>query len=301
MDRSNEDPTSDNKEQTTENKTGKPKLKVKTEREAGIEEYVSQMNFPVFDYKELLEQPSYLCASVLIASCRRSGKTVIMKDIMSNIHKYYDDCYLFSGSLDAQRKEYDFVDDRNCFDHFDESKLQEIYERQKKHVLQLEAVGKDKYKEGHKCMVILDDFIGDPQVQKSKVFKDFFTFGRHYLISIWCLSQTVVGIPKTMRRNCDIVIVFFLEDYRDREAISEQFLSIGDSRTMMGDRIQRRITSVPYQAVIIKCFKKTQEYEKLVSTYIANPKPKKFKFKTEDSWNKPFKDQRRTIKRMNNF
>lgn len=257
-------------------------LGARTRREQEAETLVSNLDFKRFDPKELLEEPSYLCCTALIAACKRSGKTVILKDLMSHLYKYYDDCYLMSESVWLQPKEYDFVEEYRKIDHFDENLLSQIYERQVRHVQQIEAEGLDKYKVGKKIMIILDDFISDPKVLKSKVFRTIFTNGRHCLISIWCLSQTVNGIPLMTRRNLDLVIIFFLENYRDREAISEQFLSIGDSRTIVGDRIQRSITSVPYQAVVLREFKKTQDYEELVGTYTATTKPKKFKFKTLD-------------------
>lgn len=244
-----------------------------------IEDYVGTLNFQEFDpRKELIDVKNF---SAILFAKRRSGKSVLVRDMMSKIKDWYECVYIFCETIDMQSDLYEFVNKSNRINSFDEKKLKSIWATQQEKIQKLIAIhGEDKKPTFPHIMVIFDDFINDPHVRQSPIFNKYAVMGRHINIAFICLSQCVGGrdgIPKAVRGNMDLIITFMIESLYDRELITTQYLSLNNK--IEGDCILRKITcspDKPYQAIVICNFKKTIDYLEIVKTYNASMKIKDF-------------------------
>ena len=210
-----------------------------------------------------------------ITAKRRTGKSILTKDICSKIKTWYAQVYLFSTTADLQPDLYDFIEPKNRFNGFDEAKLEQLWNQQEKIVMSLK---RNKSKELPHILLIFDDITSDPRVKKSPILNKLFVAGRHLCFAQIILSQTFTGLPPTIRTNVDVAIAFYLDSQVDREAFSKQYLSTKNVR--LGIMIFERITREPYQAIVCLNFKTSQNPEDVIRTYVANPKVYKFMMKS---------------------
>jgi len=243
-----------------------------TNRAKLIDKYVESIEFGEFDM--LKEMNDFKNFSAVLFAKRRSGKSVLVRDMMSKIKDWYETAYIFCETIHAQGELYNFIPKQNQFSTFDERMLKTIYATQEEKIQKLTSIyGESKKPTFPHIIVIFDDFINDPRVREAPIFKKYAVMGRHQNIAFVCLSQCVGGrdgIPKGVRGNLDLIVTFMIESYDDRESIIKQFLSLNNK--MEGDCIMRKITycpDKPYQAMVICNFKKSSNYQEIVKTYNA--------------------------------
>ena len=183
------------------------------------------------------------------------GKTYLLRDLLSHIHKNYDRFYLFSGTARLQH-DYDFFPKDNIYQFFDEQKMNEIWE---------ENYNK-KEKDREKVLVICDDVINDPEFIKSQVLKKSATGARHIGITIIILTQFLYSLKPIIRENLRLIIAFENDNYKERRKFIDEFLSLTNPR--VGSLLYKRITSVPYQTIVVAVYKKDKHK---IFKYIAKP------------------------------
>lgn len=189
-----------------------------------------------------------------------SGKTVLLKDILSRIHKNYDKIHLMSRTARLQ-KAYDFFPRSLITDDYDEELMTDIWNTQVKN-----------HKEGkpvENVLVILDDIIASPSFKKSKMIKEAAFGARHLNITIIILSQYFVAIKPEIRENMRIAIAFQMTNKREREKFINQFLSADTFGA--GELLFRRITDEKYQCIIVEKYKSGEPISAKVKKYIADP------------------------------
>ena len=257
-----------------------PKLRKKSDTEL----YVDSLKFSEFDPRQELKDVKNF--SSVIFSKRRSGKSILVRDMISKIKDWYTDVYLICETGDSQTELYQFVPKQNIKLTFDEPFLETLFNRQKEKIIKMSSDPNkkvDKTKMPY-ILIIFDDFISNPRVRTSPIFHKYAVMGRHYNIATVCLSQCVGGrdgIPKGVRGNQDLIICFMLESEVDREGIAMQFLSLNNKKE--GIAILRKITEVPYQAIIIKNFVKSVKYDETIRVYNAKLKIKDFYIKNSEA------------------
>lgn len=238
--------------------------------------------FPKFD---ILELEHIKNMSVAIYGKRRTGKTVALRGLLSQIKHWYSDVYVFSSTAGVQREPYNFAPKENVFNSFNEEKLLEIYDSQAKYIdeemrYKPKATSESEYKKKlNYTLLIFDDVIGDDKVRSSSTFKNLFTLGRHYNFAIFVLSQEMGGrggLPKPVRANLDLAISFFLNAENDRELFVEQYLSTKNKK--VGRGIFSEITSTTFNTIVINNYITSQEPTDYIRQYMA-PKEVKFKIK----------------------
>ncbi len=186
------------------------------------------------------------------------GKTFLLRDILSQIHKNYDQFYLFSGTAKLQ-KDYDFFTNgttkENIFQFYEEKKMTELWD--------------ENYlrssKERENILIVLDDVINDPEFIKSLVLKKYATGARHINITVILLTQFLNSLKPIIRNNLRLVIAFESDNWKERRKFIDEYLSVINSR--VGDLIYKKITGVPYQCVVIAVYKKDKNNK--VYKYIA--------------------------------
>lgn len=209
------------------------------------------MVIPDYDLKEIAEIKGGVIALV---SPTGTGKTYLLRDILSNVHKNYDQFWIFSGTATLQ-KDYDFFPRENLFKNYDETKMQEIWNKN---------YNKDP-KDRENILIILDDIIADPEFIKGKMLNKMAISARHIKITVIILTQYLTSLKPIVRQNLRLIIAFETDSYKERKKFIEEFLSLTNSR--VGDLIYTRITKVPYQAVIVAVYKKDKTER--VYKYIA--------------------------------
>jgi len=209
------------------------------------------MVIPEYNLKEITEIKGGVIAMVAPTS---SGKTYLLRDLLANTHKNYDQFFIFSGTATLQ-KDYDFFPRNNIYKNYDEAKMKEIWD-----------TNYDKKPEDREnILIILDDIIADPEFIKGKMLNKMAISSRHIAITVIILVQYLTSLKPIVRQNLRLIIAFETDSYKERKKFVEEFLSLTNSR--VGDLIYTRITKVPYQAIIVAIYKKDKASR--VYKYIA--------------------------------
>lgn len=222
--------------------------------------------------------------SAMICAKRRTGKSVFMKDLLSQIHKNYADCYLFSMTIEYQKEVYEFVREENRILGFNEKLLQDIYDKQGLYIKKQLAKKPDNISEADykakldHIMIIFDDIISDDGVRYSKVFKSLFILARHMNIAVICLSQyysSTGGLSRVARTNLDYLVSFYLDSQSDKEHLVDDFMS----KTSRKEGLQLYTdicTEEDHQAIILCNSVLSINYEDYVFRYVARLNVPKF-------------------------
>lgn len=233
--------------------------------------YANSINIQDFDPKILCEITGGVVA---IVAPTGAGKTVLLKHLLSMIHKEYDQMMMFSGTAKLQNA-YDFFPRSMISDEFDEEKLSNMWQKQVKDYEESKN-SSDLYhlncrrpkKKLDKCIVILDDIIHDKEYIKSKTMLEVSTGGRHLNILVILLSQYITKIKPVIRANIRLAISFQLTQKREREKFIEEFLSIENDQ--IGDILFRKITGVKYQSIVVCVHRVGARTEDKVFKFIAD-------------------------------
>lgn len=246
----------------------------KTSRE--YQTYVNSLNFETFDIRKELDDKRNF--AMTITSKRRTGKSVLLKHLCSQIKDWYQTVYVFSMSAHLQPDLFDFVPKDHIIEGFNEEKLKQIWTSQEQLVTKIKEV-KGGGGDIPKVLIIFDDIIGDPKLRNSQTLNNYFILGRHLHFAQIILTQTMSGkwgVPGVIRQNVDVAVAFFLDSERCREQFCGQYLSAKNKK--IGDLIFEKVTrDVPYQAIIVLNCVVERDPMKVIKTFVANPKIGKFK------------------------
>lgn len=240
-------------------------------------EYVDSLKFEHFDIiKEMNDKRNF---TATITAKRRSGKTVLLRNLIYEIRSWYSECWVFSETVEAQKEIYDFAPDDHIINNFDEEKLLAIWNSQKEKALKAKAEKKDI----PLCLIVFDDIIGDKRVRNSKVLNNFFILGRHYGTCVIVLSQYIggsKGLPPIVRSNCDFVVSFLLDAESDRELFIGQYLSVQSKK--LGKFVYNKIANnVDYNAIVVLKCKIDPDIMATVKYYHADLNIPKFKIESK--------------------
>lgn len=166
---------------------------------------------------------------------RRTGKTHALSCLMESIQDRFDFAYLFSATANLHTGEvgeldFEMIRPEAKFGGFDEDALSRIIERQK---AVKEHNNKCKHKRDMKpnrTLIIFDDFVHEKAVRYSKLFTELPVLGRHYGLSVICLSQGYSavgssGLNPATRQNSDFVMTFLPRNVMDVERIATWYLA----------------------------------------------------------------------------
>jgi len=116
------------------------------------------------------------------------------------------------------------------FDHFDEGALKTIIESQK---ASIDRQKNDPERTGplKGCLIIMDDLSHDSNLRKMQggILAELWTTARHYGISLWANVHGIHSLGTLARRQASAIIVFPIANYREQEAIREQYGNMAGS------------------------------------------------------------------------
>jgi hypothetical protein len=232
---------------------------------------VSEYNFKTFNPREELKDAKNW--SGIIIAKRRSGKTVLLKHICSEIKDWYSKVYLFSATKEFQTDAYDFIEPKNIINGFNESMVLDIWNKQKEKFKTLISAGYAK--EDIPCiMFCFDDIITDPTVRNNKTLMELYVQGRHSNCCCIVLSQYFCALSPMIRNNCDLAICFKLIPENDQKQFVESYMSTESK--FIGYSILRSITGEEYQALIVNMIKNKYKPDEYIRKFTASTKLKKF-------------------------
>ena len=128
-----------------------------------------------------------------------AGKTNSLIDFLTRKNEAFYDILLFSGST-TEEPLYNLLKEKipemRMFNNIEEFPSLSEFD--------------DEDNENEK-LVILDDFI-NLKPKEMKKLNEYLTAGRKKGMTIWCMAQSYIAIPKTITRNLHYIIMFRLND-----------------------------------------------------------------------------------------
>lgn len=218
-------------------------------------------------------------ASIICAK-RRSGKSVLMKDLCHKLYKagWIEDAYVFSGTAEFQKDLFSYVPEENLYHGMDQFHLKEVWDNQEKKIKTLVKSGVKK--ETIPCtLVLFDDCVSDTKACRySELLTRFYVMGRHLNFAVIFITQYFCGLPPIIRDNTDWFACFKIRRQTDRENIVQSYLDV--EKKQQGFDILRQITAQPdsYQCMIINLVVNGTDPETYVRTYTASMKIPDFIF-----------------------
>jgi len=234
-----------------------------------------EFEITAFDPRSIKEN-----AFILIFARRRSGKSFAVQRLIYENRKNYDEVYLFSNTIDLQPKsEYGFIPDDHKYNKLDKEVIEDILETQQEQIQENLKKGGKKKKVDH-ILIILDDIISDSTfLRRNSIIDKLAVQGRHSNISVIVLTQNFTGqtgISPAMRKNSDYVMSFYQQNINDLKKLSEQYLSLVDTKT--GIQLLKDVTNDAYKMLVIEVTKtQARQYKDFVTFYKAPEILPKFK------------------------
>lgn len=172
---------------------------------------------------------------IIVYGARRTGKTHSVSVLLEQVKDRFDFAYLFSNTAllhKGQKGELDFdmiVEDAK-FQGFDEEALNAIITRQKAVMMHNNSTERKRDKKPNKTLLIFDDFVHEKAIRYSKLFTELPVLGRHYELSVICLTQGYSqvasgGLNKATRQNADLVMTFLPRSLTDIENVANWYLT----------------------------------------------------------------------------
>ena len=172
---------------------------------------------------------------VIVYGARRTGKTHAVSVLLEQVKNRFDFAYLFSNTAllhKGQEGELDFdmITEDAKFEGFDGEILERIVERQKAVMHHNNNTVKKRDKKPNETLLIFDDFVHEKAIRYSKQFTELPVLGRHYKLSVICLSQGYSavasgGLNKATRQNADMVMTFLPRSLTDVENVANWYLT----------------------------------------------------------------------------
>jgi hypothetical protein len=173
---------------------------------------------------------------ILVSGKSASGKGVLTVNAVSDFWDgCFDSLFVFASTAHvdstwkaiehyAYRKLGQGRRGRFMYDSFNESALREIVENQKVSIARQKA---DPDRKGplKGCLLIFDDLSHDGNLRKMQggVMAELWTTARHYGISLWANVHSINSLGALARRQASAIIVFPIANWRETEAIREQY------------------------------------------------------------------------------
>jgi hypothetical protein len=148
--------------------------------------------------------------SMMISGRSGSGKTNCLINILTNEHllkDYFHYIVVFSptaGKYDDSYKTLKLPQE-NFKTDFGPEDLNNLIESRK---TLIDKKGIEWVVKNSRVLIILDDVIANPAFLESPEALKMFALLRHYQVAIIVLMQTYNRLPKTLRNNCNALIVF---------------------------------------------------------------------------------------------
>lgn len=227
------------------------------------------MNIKEFDYRDI---PLY--GTITVIASRRSGKTVITRDIVyKEMIKRRKIKNIFIISPTLHNGDYSFLHDKYKYTEFSEEFLDKILKRQ-------ESLIASDPKGDHTALLVLDDIVKSTDQKTKDILSRLYTLSRHFHLYVILISQSLRHeLTPIIKFNSDIVIVFRTRNFENKKEIADLWLGFSekDQRQESFKLIDK--VAQGYRAMVINNTKHTNSPEEIVSHFtvdIDHTVPNKF-------------------------
>jgi hypothetical protein len=207
---------------------------------------------------------------ILIVGKRGTGKSTLLKDILSQLYLNFDAGCAMSPTPDSLEMFRQFIPDSCIFESYDPDKIQEIVEF-------LDNINKQGIHK--KIFLILDDCMFDTKVLKSIEMRNIHMNGRHLHVTFINIVQYTMDIPKPLRAQIDYVFALREPQLDMRKNLYNNFFGIFPSFDDFGAAMDE--FTKDNRCLVVDNTSKSNDIEGNVFWYKANFDPA-----TENTWMK---------------
>lgn len=166
------------------------------------------------------------------------GKSNLLLNMLTK-YLYYDRIYIICK--DAEEDKYQFL-----IEFFKELEKEKGYQMLYMSTTLNDLPDPDSFDKSEVNLIIFDDMVVE---RDQKVIEDLFIRGRKRNASLIYLSQSYFDIPKTIRLNCNYVILFNLGNKRELTELHKVYATRIDKDEFM--KLYREATNTPYSFLMI--------------------------------------------------
>lgn len=135
--------------------------------------------------------------TICLTARRNSGKSQLLRYIILKNNKKFNTMFLVCPTEKITKFYGDVFKKENVFETYSDNWIEQLMNKMAK-----ANEGKTD-KEAKHILLVLDDVCSDTDFHHSKTFKQLFTKGRHYKITLIITAQYPYHIPPIARVNCD--------------------------------------------------------------------------------------------------
>ena len=156
----------------------------------------------------------------IILMLRSSGKTCLMRDILSKHRDRYDFVMAMCPTVESSSILKEHMPSACVYDRYMQSKVDGLV----KIASDLAAQGKERH-----FLLVLDDVMYDKAICRTQSFRYLFYNGRHAKISVIILLQYLVDMPPDMRSQVDYVFTMKENTIQNRIKLYKMFFGVFQS------------------------------------------------------------------------
>lgn len=165
-----------------------------------------------FDCSKLTQYATVMCIGK-----RGTGKTTLIRDIMSHMADRVDFGIAMCGTEETAKDMGEFIPPSCIYNEYSAEALDVLLKHQKKTVMG------GAYK---KTYLIMDDTLYDKAIMKSKNMRMLFMNGRHRKIFYLAAVQYLMDLPPDLRANVDFVFALKENIIANREKLWKNFFGM---------------------------------------------------------------------------
>jgi energy-coupling factor transporter ATP-binding protein EcfA2 len=210
---------------------------------------------------------------VLLVGKRGTGKSVLLRDILSYLTAEYDFGIAMSPTPESQDMFREFMPDMYIYDEYDGDKIAEIVDTLR------------KYNHNgiyRRVFVLLDDCMFDSKVLKSLAMRDIHMNGRHLKILFLNIVQYTMDVPKALRAQIDFVFALREPQREYRLNLYKNFFGVFETYEQFAEVLD--VCTENYGCIVINNMAKSNNIEDTVFWYRASPKPPAFLLGGRNYW-----------------
>ena len=205
---------------------------------------------------------------------RRSGKSVLIRDIMSHVADKLDFGIVMCGSDDTAAEMAEYIPSTCIYGDYNKEALDVLLKYQGKCV-KSEVGAKNTY-------LVLDDCMYDKKSVKGKNMRELFMNGRHKNVFCMFSAQYVMDIPPDIRQNIDYLFVFRDNIMASREKVWRNFFGMfsdyKDFSVVMDS------CTDGFGCMVLDTTVRSNSAEECVHWYVANLSPEPFQVGSPGIW-----------------
>lgn len=223
-------------------------------------------------------------STVLFAGGRRSGKSTVMREIMSILRKRFYEAIVYTGTNERDHPWSSMTPAKNvkmCLTEFPEEDLEAQLNIQRERIKMCEE-------SGVQCpptLLVFEDleFLKDAIWNNQSVRSVWFN-GRWSATYAFCAFQYIMEIKMALRNMFDYAFFMMDPNIKSRERIYQQYCGIIPNKDMFENIF--KMCTTDYRAMVVDLRSRSYNLEDSIFWYKADPALPPFRVGVADVWNR---------------